>query len=200
MRPARILRYPVGHGERRRTAIRRRRGPFGACGPLESRFLFVDVVGAASEAAPARRAAAIAGAAVAAARDAPKPDYGHKLERLAMDEVRQRLHRLHAAGDAGPRGGGVRDRGRTLVPDQDARHRIYSRGSRRRRCFCWCSSSASASCSASRSCAPAEPQVARRPKPRRGRRRTADDVPAARFPAGAGRPAPHPGTRRGGRA
>jgi DNA-directed RNA polymerase subunit K/omega len=56
--------------------------------PLESRFLFVDV--AAQRAKQLRRGALprLPGLPVQPP-GAPRPDYGHKLERLAMDEVRQ---------------------------------------------------------------------------------------------------------------
>lgn len=55
--------------------------------PLESRFLFVDV--AAQRAKQLRRGALprLPGLPVQPP-GAPRPDYGHKLERLAMDEVR----------------------------------------------------------------------------------------------------------------
>jgi DNA-directed RNA polymerase subunit K/omega len=56
--------------------------------PLESRFLFVDV--AAQRAKQLRRGALprLPGLPVPPP-GAPRPDYGHKLERLAMEEVRQ---------------------------------------------------------------------------------------------------------------
>jgi DNA-directed RNA polymerase subunit K/omega len=55
--------------------------------PLESRFLFVDV--AAQRAKQLRRGALprLPGLPVQPP-GAPRPDYGHKLERLAMEEVR----------------------------------------------------------------------------------------------------------------
>jgi hypothetical protein len=56
-------------------------------GPLESRFLFVDV--SAQRAKQLRRGALPRLPGLPSAPPgAPKPDYGRKLERLAMDEVR----------------------------------------------------------------------------------------------------------------
>lgn len=54
---------------------------------LESRFLFVDV--SAQRAKQLRRGALPRLPGLPSAPPgAPRPDYGHKLERLAMDEVR----------------------------------------------------------------------------------------------------------------
>jgi DNA-directed RNA polymerase subunit K/omega len=56
-------------------------------GPLESRFLFVDV--SAQRAKQLRRGALPRLPGLPAQPPgSPKPDYGRKLERLAMDEVR----------------------------------------------------------------------------------------------------------------
>ena len=56
-------------------------------GPLESRFLFVDV--SAQRAKQLRRGALPRLPGLPAnPPGSPKPDYGRKLERLAMDEVR----------------------------------------------------------------------------------------------------------------
>jgi DNA-directed RNA polymerase subunit K/omega len=55
--------------------------------PIESRFLFVDV--AAQRAKQLRRGALPRLPGLPAQPPgAPRPDYGHKLERLAMEEVR----------------------------------------------------------------------------------------------------------------
>lgn len=62
--------------------------PAERAAPIESRFLFVDV--AAQRAKQLRRGALprLPGVALPPP-GAPRPDYGHKLERLAMDEVKQ---------------------------------------------------------------------------------------------------------------
>jgi DNA-directed RNA polymerase subunit K/omega len=62
--------------------------PVERTAPIESRFLFVDV--AAQRAKQLRRGALprLPGINLPPP-GAPRPDYGHKLERLAMDEVKQ---------------------------------------------------------------------------------------------------------------
>lgn len=71
--------------------------------PLESRFLFVDV--AAQRAKQLRRGALprLPGLALPPP-GSPRPDYGHKLERLAMDEVRQGFIDYTLPPTPGPRG------------------------------------------------------------------------------------------------
>jgi DNA-directed RNA polymerase subunit K/omega len=72
--------------------------------PLESRFLFVDV--AAQRAKQLRRGALprLPGLSHPPPGTA-RPDYGHKLERLAMDEVRQGFIDYTLPPTPGPRGG-----------------------------------------------------------------------------------------------
>jgi DNA-directed RNA polymerase subunit K/omega len=73
--------------------------------PIESRFLFVDV--AAQRAKQLRRGALprLPGMALPPP-GAPRPDYGHKLERLAMDEVKQGYIGYTLPPTPGRRGGG----------------------------------------------------------------------------------------------
>jgi hypothetical protein len=72
--------------------------------PLESRFLFVDVA-AQQRAKQLRRGALprLPGLPLPPP-GAPRPDYGHKLERLAMDEVRQGFIDYTLPPTPGPRG------------------------------------------------------------------------------------------------
>jgi DNA-directed RNA polymerase subunit K/omega len=78
--------------------------PQGRAIPLESRFLFVDV--AAQRAKQLRRGALprLPGLSLPPP-GAPRPDYGHKLERLAMDEVRQGFIDYTLPPTPTPRGG-----------------------------------------------------------------------------------------------
>ncbi len=84
-------------------------GPAASSGravALESRFLFVDV--AAQRAKQLRRGALprLPGLTLPPPGTA-RPDYGHKLERLAMDEVRQGFIDYTLPPTPAPRGGGA---------------------------------------------------------------------------------------------
>lgn len=72
--------------------------------PIESRFLFVDV--AAQRAKQLRRGALprLPGITLPPP-GAARPDYGHKLERLAMDEVKQGFISYTLPPQPGRRGG-----------------------------------------------------------------------------------------------
>jgi DNA-directed RNA polymerase subunit K/omega len=79
--------------------------PVERAAPIESRFLFVDV--AAQRAKQLRRGALprLPGVTLPPP-GAARPDYGHKLERLAMDEVKQGYITYTLPPTPGRRGGG----------------------------------------------------------------------------------------------